>query len=156
MVNFSFPFYCGKIVKCFIKPIGAESKVGQVIDIFSCSKAWISIIVSNSNVLNIVAVRFFFHPFFSAVTSSISCLGRRQSEPFIKLPALVVGMITALILSGVLASDSPKCIKFGLSVMTELRPKSMPQQEFMSAILLAIFATDYLTENGRRMPIFGK
>ena len=47
MVKCSFPFCDGEMVKCFLKPIGVEFKVGRLIEIFSCSKSWISFIVSN-------------------------------------------------------------------------------------------------------------
>ena len=61
----------------------------------------------------------------SIATSSISCPYTSQSEPFFNLSTLVVGPITDLILSVVLAGNSPKYMKFGFLAMTELLPKSI-------------------------------
>ena len=73
---------------------------------------------------NIVTVRFFSLT-LSAINSSISSLGGIQFEPFVNLPTLTVGIMTDLSLSGVLAGDIPKSMKFGLSATTELVPKSI-------------------------------
>ena len=70
----------------------------------------------------------------SDVTYSISCLGRSQLQPFIVLPNLVVGKMTDLSLSSVLAGDSPKSMKFGLSSATELCLKSILQQYLTSVL----------------------
>ena len=73
----------------------------------------------------------------SAVTSSISCLGQNQPGSFVNIPTLVVGNMTDLILSGVLAGDSPKSMNFGIYETTELLPKSITQKELTLALTLA-------------------
>ena len=64
----------------------------------------------------------------------MSFLGRSQSEPFFNLTSLVVGTMTDFSLSGVLVGDSPKSMKFVLSVTTKLRTKFVLHQELMSAL----------------------
>ena len=61
--------------------------------------------------------------------------------------------MTDLSLSGVLAGDSPKSMKFGFLAMAELRPKSISQQELTSATVLRLIN---LLKMGVGCPCLGK
>ena len=75
----------------------------------------------------------------STVTSSIACLEAIYLDPFTDLSTLVVGPMTDLSLSVVLAGDSLKLMKFGLSATTELLLKSILFRLQMSSLSSGIF-----------------
>ena len=57
--------------------------------------------------------------------------------------------------SGVFAGDIPKSRKFGLSERTYLLPKSILFARVdVGDFVSDCFATDHLTENGHRVPMF--
>ena len=65
--------------------------------------------------------------------------------------------MTDLILSSLLAGDSPKSMKVGLSVMTKLRLKSIPEQELTSALLSeTVLQPITLLKMGVRCPCMGE
>ena len=97
------------------------SNVGRVAEIFYRSKTFI---VSNSLFL-IYSLNAFSLLNITTVNYSQPCLDANQSEPSVNPSTLVVGPMMELSFSVVLAGNSPKSVKFGLSETTELLTKSI-------------------------------
>ena len=115
-------------------PIEIKSKVGRLIQIFSHSKSWISLIVLKW----FLRLKWFFaiaSITLSAVAYSISLPDWIQLEPFVGLLTLVVGTMTNLSLSLVMTCDSPKLMKFGFLERTVSLPRFIQPYTYTSTIL---------------------